>query len=58
MTVTKEEGEMMDRHQGITDFLANLAQTNDSPYLIEVDRAEGIYIQDRKGKLASDYLHR
>ena len=37
-------------------FLKELAQTNPSPILIDVDRAEGIYIFDRKGKKYMDLI--
>ena len=37
-------------------FLKNLAPTNDSPYLIDVDRAEGIYIFDKTGKRYMDMI--
>ena len=43
-------------HPGITSFLEGLAQTNPSPYLIEVDRAEGIYIWDKDGKRYTDMI--
>ena len=32
-------------------FLQHQGQTNQSPYLIDIDRAEGIYIYDKNGKL-------
>jgi len=31
-------------------FLKLQAQTNENPYLIEVNKAEGIYIYDKQGK--------
>lgn len=31
-------------------FLHHLAQTSDSPYLLEIERAEGIYLYDPQGK--------
>ncbi len=37
-------------------FLNVLGQTNQSPYLIEVDRAEGIYIFDKSGKKFMDMI--
>ncbi|MEY4604058.1 MAG: hypothetical protein RIT43_1350 [Bacteroidota bacterium] len=37
-------------------FLKTLGQTNQSPYLIEVDRAEGIYIYDKNGKAYMDMI--
>lgn len=38
------------------DFLKYQGQTNQSPYLIDVDRAEGIYIYDKKGKAYMDMI--
>ncbi|PHR26144.1 MAG: aspartate aminotransferase family protein [Fluviicola sp.] len=38
------------------DFLAFQGQTNESPYLIDVDRAEGIYIYDKNGKRYMDMI--
>lgn len=37
-------------------FLELLGQTNQSPYLIDVDRAEGIYIYDKSGKPYMDMI--
>lgn len=37
-------------------FLNVLGQTNQSPYLIDVDRAEGIYIYDKNGKAYMDMI--
>jgi acetylornithine/succinyldiaminopimelate/putrescine aminotransferase len=37
-------------------FLELLGQTNQSPYLIDVDRAEGIYIYDKSGKSYMDMI--
>ena len=37
-------------------FLKLQAQTNQSPYLIDVDRAEGIYIWDKSGKKYMDMI--
>ena len=37
-------------------FLNKLGQTNQFPYLIEVDRAEGIYIYDKNGKAYMDMI--
>lgn len=37
-------------------FLSKLGQTNQSPYLIEVDRAEGLYIYDKNGKTYMDMI--
>jgi acetylornithine/succinyldiaminopimelate/putrescine aminotransferase len=38
------------------DFLEFQGQTNESPYLIDVDRAEGIYIYDKSGKRYMDMI--
>lgn len=38
------------------DFLKYQGQTNEQPYLIEVDRAEGIYIYDKSGKRYMDMI--
>ena len=37
-------------------FLSKLGQTNQFPYLIEVERAEGIYIYDKNGKAYMDMI--
>lgn len=37
-------------------FLNKLGQTNQFPYLIEVERAEGIYIYDKNGKAYMDMI--
>jgi acetylornithine/succinyldiaminopimelate/putrescine aminotransferase len=37
-------------------FLNNLAQTNDSPFLISVERAEGIYLYTPEGKRYTDLI--
>ena len=37
-------------------FLKTLAQTNVTPYLIDVENAEGIYIYDKKGKQYMDMI--
>ncbi|MDF1672960.1 MAG: aspartate aminotransferase family protein [Vicingaceae bacterium] len=37
-------------------FLTHQGQTNQSPYLIDVDRAEGIYIWDKNGKRYMDII--
>ena len=37
-------------------FLKTLAQTNGTPYLIDVENAEGIYIYDKKGKQYMDMI--
>lgn len=39
-----------------TDFLTKLGQTNPYPYLIDVERAEGIYIYDKSGKIYLDMI--
>ncbi len=38
------------------DFLKFQGQTNQSPYMIEVERAEGIYIYDKSGKAFMDMI--
>ncbi len=38
------------------DFLEHLGQTNPFPFMIEVDRAEGIYIYDKSGKPYMDMI--
>jgi len=40
----------------ITDFLRLQAQTNEFPYLIDVEKAEGIYIWDKSGKKYIDMI--
>lgn len=37
-------------------FLNNLAQTNDSPFLISIERAEGIYLYSPEGKRYTDLI--
>lgn len=37
-------------------FLDKLGQTNQTPYLIEVERAEGLYIYDKNGKAYMDMI--
>lgn len=37
-------------------FLTHQGQTNPSPYLIDVEKAEGIYIWDKKGKRYMDMI--
>lgn len=37
-------------------FLNHLGQTNEQPFLIEVERAEGIYIYDKAGKAYMDMI--
>ena len=39
-----------------SDFLSLQGQTNETPYLIEVDRADGIYIYDTDGKAYMDMI--
>ena len=38
------------------DFLTNLGQTSPYPLLIEVDRAEGIFIYDKQGNAYADLI--
>ncbi|MCE2682853.1 MAG: aspartate aminotransferase family protein [Cryomorphaceae bacterium] len=38
------------------DFIQLLGQTNQHPFLIDVDRAEGIYIYDKSGKSYMDMI--
>lgn len=38
------------------DFLNYTGQTNQFPYLIEVERADGIYIEDKEGKKYMDMI--
>lgn len=40
----------------IQEFLLHQGQTNQSPYLIEVETAEGIYIYDKTGKAYMDMI--
>lgn len=37
-------------------FLSKLGQTNQTPYLIEVERAEGLYVYDKNGKAYMDMI--
>ncbi|HEY9004905.1 MAG TPA: aminotransferase class III-fold pyridoxal phosphate-dependent enzyme, partial [Ohtaekwangia sp.] len=37
-------------------FLNNIAQTTDSPYLLTIDRAEGIYLYSPDGKRYTDLI--
>ena len=37
-------------------FLKHQGQTNQSPYLIDIDKAEGIYIHDKNGKSYMDMI--
>lgn len=43
-------------NQRKTTFLQLQAQTNQNPYLIDIDRAEGIYIWDKAGKKYMDMI--
>ena len=38
------------------DFLTNLGQTSPYPLLMEVDRAEGIFIYDKHGNAYADLI--
>ena len=38
------------------DFIQLLGQTNQHPFLIDVNRAEGIYIYDKSGKAYMDMI--
>ncbi len=40
----------------MNDFLTYQGQTNPSPYLIDVERASGIYIYDKSGKAYLDMI--
>lgn len=42
--------------QATDKFLKLLAQTNEQPYLIHVDKADGIYIWDKNGKQYMDMI--
>ncbi len=42
--------------KGSSFFLDHLGQTNEHPFLIEVDRADGIYIFDKSGKAYMDMI--
>lgn len=37
-------------------FLQNLAQTSDAPLMLEIERAEGMYLYDRQGKAYMDLI--
>ena len=37
-------------------FLNHLAQTNEHPFLLEVEKAEGIYIYDKSGAVFMDMI--
>jgi acetylornithine/N-succinyldiaminopimelate aminotransferase len=43
----------MDR---IKQFIHSLGQTNQHPFLIDVDRAEGLFIYDKTGKAYADMI--
>ena len=43
-------------HERIDTFLNKLGQTTPFPYLIDVDRADGIYIYDKNGKSYMDMI--
>ena len=43
-------------HHRQDKFLKHLAQTSPSPFLIDVERAEGIYIHDKNGKVYMDMI--
>lgn len=40
----------------VNDFLTGLGQTNPYPYLIDIERAEGIFIYDKNGKAYFDLI--
>ena len=44
------------KEQRISQFLEMQGQTNQSPYLIDVEKAEGIYIWDKEGKRYLDMI--
>ena len=44
------------KDQRISNFLELQGQTNNSPYLIDVEKAEGIYIWDKNGKCYMDMI--
>ena len=46
----------MNKSQSKGDFLQLQGQTNPFPFLIDVDRAEGIYIYDKEGKRYTDLI--
>lgn len=47
---------MTDHRHRETEFKTLLGQTNNNPYLIDVDRADGIYIWDKTGKKYLDMI--
>ena len=44
------------KEQRISQFLEMQGQTNESPYLIDVEKSEGIYIWDKAGKRYMDMI--
>lgn len=46
----------MNSEQRKNDFIHLLGQTNQHPFLIDIDRAEGIYIYDKSGKAYMDMI--
>ena len=46
----------MDQIDRTNFFKSHLGQTNESPFLIDVDRAEGCYIYDKQGKQYLDMI--
>ena len=47
---------MNSKSERVANFLTNQAQTNETPYLIDVERAEGVYIWDKSGKRYMDMI--
>jgi acetylornithine/succinyldiaminopimelate/putrescine aminotransferase len=45
-----------DHKNNIDFFKAHLGQTNEHPFLIEVDKAEGVFIYDKQGKKYFDMI--
>lgn len=54
--MTKDQGMTDHREDRNNNFLKHLAQTNESPYLIHPEKAEGIYIWDKSGKVYLDMI--
>lgn len=50
------DGFFVDKMSRDSEFIQKLGQTNQSPYLIDVDRAEGIYIYDKANKAYMDMI--
>ena len=51
------EEEDLNKHMAeANDFLNSQGQTSPTPYLVEVDRAEGIYIYDKSNKAYMDMI--